>query len=130
MKDPGNSWRVTNGNLFMEPERWQQVEDIFHHAVRFGGEERGHYLAEVCAHDTWLRAEVESLINSYEEDRTFLDRPVFEEGLKALARQTTNMVAGNKFSTYTILSALGHGGMGYVYLAIDSRLGRKVAIKI
>ena len=114
----------------MDAARWQQIEDLFHRAVRLSAEEREPYLVEVCAHDASLREEVESLIRSYEGDRTFLHRPAFERGLQALAGETANVVAGDKFGTYTILSDLGHGGMGSVYLAIDSRLGRKVAIKV
>jgi eukaryotic-like serine/threonine-protein kinase len=114
----------------MDTARWQQIEDLFHHAVRLSIDAREPYLAEVCAHDVLLREEVESLLSSYEGDRDFLQRPAFERGLKVLAGDAVKVVAGDKFGSYTILSDLGRGGMGSVYLALDSRLGRKVAIKV
>src|SRR5258705_6571137 len=110
----------------MDNSRWKQIEEVFDQAIKLSADERERYLE---AQDRSLREEIESLIFSYEEDPTFLQRPAFDRGLKVLADEKTNIFPGDKVGSYKIISKLGTGGMGAVYLAIDSRLGRKVAIK-
>ena len=108
----------------MNSERWQRIEQVFHEALQLEAE------AQSCSEDSSLREEVESLIDSLERDSSFLVQPAFDRGLRILAKDSGALIAGRSVGPYQILSELGIGGMGEVYLAHDPRLGRKVAIKL
>ena len=82
------------------------------------------------AEDAELRREVESLLAVHEGAGNFLDRPAMEEVAQVLAKGQAQALVGQQIGSYKILSLLGAGGMGEVYLAQDSRLGRKIAFKL
>jgi eukaryotic-like serine/threonine-protein kinase len=110
----------------MNRERFQQVEELFHAARDKTAEERAALLAEA---DPEVRREVESLLA--QPDAKFLDRPAIQNAPQLLGDSTaTILIAGKCLGPYRIESELGTGGMGEVYRAIDTRLGRAVAIKI
>ena len=114
----------------MKAERWKEVERLYHNTLERRPEERAAYLAEVCSNDEALRREVESLLAYQAESEDFIESPALNVAAKMIARDTgASVVVGQTINQYTIISQIGAGGMGEVYLAEDTRLERKVALK-
>ena len=111
----------------MTPERFRQIERLFHEARTHPLGGRGTFLAEACAGDEALRGEVDSLLAQPEPG-------VIDIGVAAMAADLATAPAasliGRRLGVYEIRAVLGSGGMGEVYRARDTRLGRDVAIKI
>lgn len=112
------------------PENWQEVKEIFCAALRLTPAEREQFLNESCKDDEDLRSEVESMLASSDAAGSFMQNPAVGEIAEVFAEIKEKLQVNQNLSHYKILKLLSAGGMGEVYLAQDTRLERKVALKI
>src|SRR5687768_13910510 len=104
----------------MDQTHWRQIERLYHEAQARPPDERVAFLAEACAGDAALRREVESL----------LEAPATAEGFLATPPIPRATLTGRRLGVYQVEEQIGVGGMGEVYRARDTRLGRDVAVKV
>lgn len=113
----------------MTPERWQHINSLFQEALDRSTSDRRAFLDEACAGDETSRNEVQSLISFHEKANVFLEEPALKAAAGWFAGDHEASLVGTLIGSYQIEARLGAGGMGEVYLAEDTRLDRKVAIK-
>src|SRR5215217_877275 len=112
-----------------DPQRWQRVKEIFDGALERRGAERDAFLDRACDGDTDVREEVDSLLHSYEVAGSFMEAPAVAHAADDLASEQ-KLTPGQRIKHYQIVNLIGEGGMGEVYLATDTVLGRRIALKV
>jgi serine/threonine-protein kinase len=114
----------------MTPERWKQIKELFHASLEHEPAQRRALLEKECSGDLPLRHEVESLLASHEQAEDFIETSAADVAAALLAEDQPALVAGQMVGHFRIAEVLATGGMGEVYLADDTKLGRKVALKL
>jgi serine/threonine protein kinase/tetratricopeptide (TPR) repeat protein len=112
----------------VRPADWPRVKAVFDSALALEGAARAAYVVRACEHDSIVREQVESLLATHDRARTFLEA----QGGRLIdpRARTEDELIGTSVGAYQVVSRLGAGGMGEVYLARDDKLDRQVALKL
>ena len=114
----------------MTPELYQRIQALMQSALELESDERASFLDEACAGDESLRRQVEALLISHERASSFLESPAVEFAAPLISDPQHKMPAGESIGPYQVISQLGSGGMGTVYLAERADFRHRVALKI
>src|SRR5262245_56059013 len=114
----------------MSADRWEQVRRTFFAALERPPAERARFVDEACAGDPDLRRELDSLLASHDQAGSFLESPAYSPADGVRRPDGGSLAPGDRLGPYEIAASIGSGGMGEVYRATDSRLGREVAVKV
>ncbi len=115
----------------MTADRIERMRSLFTEAQDYPPEQWDAFLDRACPEDAAMRREVAALLRSEEESGDFLEEPVFRRGLDLIQTNATGKLrSGDTVGDCRVVSILGTGGMGEVYLAEDAVHGRQVALKL
>lgn len=111
-------------------ERSDSVAQLVEAALECDPAQRAQFLENACPDDPELRAEVESLLRFQQQAGGLMERPAYEISSAMFSEEGAELAAGDVVDNYKVMSLLGAGGMGEVYLAEDMKLERRVALKV
>lgn len=116
----------------MTPEEWHKIKGVLESALELDDMARRAYLDSACAGQPSMRTEVESLLQSYDDDGAFLESPAAVEAANLMVASTPLKFIGRRLGPYELLEQIGEGGMGAVYRAVraDGLYDKQVAIKL
>ncbi len=114
----------------MESDQWHRVAELFDQAKSIAPSRRGAFLDNACGADAELRSEIDSLLK-YEVDSTsFLESPGADQVADLLEAHEVDRLIGQRIGQFEVISVLGYGGMGVVYLAEQTEpIRRRVALR-
>lgn len=113
----------------MDPEKLAKIEEIYHVVSQIPSKEQASFLSNMCGGDKELRREVESLLYFAERPSDLIDKPPLDVAAEIFSGKNNSEMIGEKIGHYKILSQIGGGGMGEVFLAEDIELERRAAVK-
>jgi serine/threonine protein kinase len=116
----------------MSDDRWQRIEEVFHHVADLAPSERAGFLEKACAGDLDLRRQVESLLANDDSNDKLIEEVVSQVvgQLPEEAPAQQEAMVGRRIGPYLVNELIGEGGMGLVFKARDMQLNRSVAIKV
>jgi len=114
----------------MNPDRWRQIEATFQTALKSDPNFRSAFLDDACLGDPELREEVRTLLIAHDEVGNFMDQPAFAIAAALDEPDPLSVAQVKELGAFRIISHIATGGMGDVYLAEDSKLQRKIALKV